>query len=167
MGFFASELRIVLQVHAKSNDSPWDTLRQLGVHEEQIHRLQEATEDPVLIASLPQATIENLQRECDVSFLESARLHAATEADVFFRLLIYHNYRLDEAMNKANAVFAANLKDHLAPGERNASIYPTLFASPHTESHTAKSRRASIARPAFRSASLLEADVRAARSTRA
>ncbi len=146
MGFFASELLTVLRSHTAPADSPWDILRRLGVHEGQIVRLQEAAEDVVLIASLPSSTLGLLRQELSLSPLENARLIAGQEADVFFRLLIYHNYRLDEAVNKSNSVYTASLKDHLASGGTSESIYPTVTSQAQGEAQAQKTRRPGRAR---------------------
>jgi hypothetical protein len=146
LGFFASELLTVLRSHTAPADSPWDILRRLGVHEGQIIRLQEAAEDVVLIASLPSSTLGLLRQELNLSPLENARLIAGQEADVFFRLLIYHNYRLDEAVNKSNAVYAASLKDHLASAGSSDSIYPTVTSRVQGDAPAAKTRRPGRAR---------------------
>jgi hypothetical protein len=125
MGFFASELAAILAAHAPA--SAWDTLASLDVHATQIERLQQAAVDVALVATLPEGVKQQLRQELALSPYEWARLQAGSEADVFFRLLDYHHYPLEEAVNKSNAVFAAALKDRLATGGAK-SIYPTTPA---------------------------------------
>lgn len=121
MGFFAGELDAILHDHGKG----WDYLSTLGVHAQQIKRLVAACEDVNQIASLDDNTQRQMDQELQLTPLERARLVAAGEADTFYRLLVYHKYLVEEAWNKANAVYSASLRDHLAVGGvRDASIYP-------------------------------------------
>lgn len=126
MGFFAGELATILSHHLPHpSSSPWSLLSRQGVHPQQIDRLKKASEEISLIASLPEATILQLRSELELTTLEFSRLQAALEADVFLRLLIYHSYPMDEAVNKANAVFAATLKDMIASGG-SEHVFPPL-----------------------------------------
>ncbi len=132
MGFFAGELAAILSAHqSHPQGSPWAILTRMGVHPQQIDRLKKANEDIGQIATLPQPYLSQLRAELDLTSPEWARLQAAIEADVFFRLLLYHNYSLEEAANRANAVFANVLKDQLAASGKQESIYvPTEEVSP-------------------------------------
>jgi hypothetical protein len=126
MGFFAGELEVVLQEHNPlPNESPWNVLNRLNVHPQQTERLQKAAEDIGQVATLPPPLLLQLKQELNLSPISWARLQAGVEADAFFRLLMYHNYSLEEAVNKANAVFASALKDKLATGGKSESIYPS------------------------------------------
>lgn len=126
MGFFASELGAVLSDHGKT----WEWLGTLGIHPTQIQRLRDAADDIAQVASLQPNLRAQVKQDLELIPLEVAKLEAGSEADVFFRLLCYHNYPLEEAANKANAVFAAALKDHLARSEDAAgSIYPSPTAT--------------------------------------
>jgi hypothetical protein len=126
MGFFAGELEVVLQEHNPlPNESPWNVLNRLNVHPQQTERLQKAAEDIGQVATLPLPLLQQLKQELNLSPIAWARLQAGVEADAFFRLLMYHNYSLEEAVNKANAVFASALKDKLATGGKSDSIYPS------------------------------------------
>ena len=126
MGFFAGELEVVLQEHNPlPNESPWNVLNRLNVHPQQTERLQKAAEDIGQVATLPPPLLLQLKQELNLSPIAWARLQAGVEADAFFRLLMYHNYSLEEAVNKANAVFASTLKDKLATGGKSESIYPS------------------------------------------
>ncbi|MBA3825221.1 MAG: hypothetical protein H0X24_15145 [Ktedonobacterales bacterium] len=126
MGFFAGELEVVLQEHNPlPNESPWNVLNRLNVHPQQTERLQKAAEDIGQVATLPPPLLLQLKQELNLSPIAWARLQAGVEADAFFRLLMYHNYSLEEAVNKANAVFASALKDKLATGGKSESIYPS------------------------------------------
>lgn len=127
MGFFAGELAAILQAHlSHPGGSPWVTLTRMGVHPQQIDRLKKANEDIGQIASLQESHLTQLRQELELTPLEWARLQAGIEADMFFRLLLYHNYPLEEAANRANAVFASTLKDRLALGGKSDTIYPSL-----------------------------------------
>jgi hypothetical protein len=127
MGFFAGELEVVLQENNPlPNESPWNMLKRLSVHSEQTKRLALAAEDIGQVATLPPPLLLQLKQEMNLAPLAWARLQAGIEADAFFRLLMYHNYSLEEAVNKANAVFANTLKDKLATGGKSDSIYPAL-----------------------------------------
>src|SRR5271165_2340937 len=127
MGFFAGELAAILQTHVNHPDaSPWSILSRMGIHPQQIDRLKKAAEDLAQVATLQSAQLQQLRQELELSPGEWARLQAGAEADTFLRLLLYHNYSLEDAANKANAVFAAALKDKLATGGRSESVFPTL-----------------------------------------
>lgn len=124
MGFFAGELAAILSAHqTHPQGTPWAILSRMGVHPQQIDRLKRATEDLGHIASLQNDYLLKLRHELDLSPVEWARLQAAIEADVFFRLLLYHDYSLEEAANDANAVFSAVLKDRLATGGKTDNVY--------------------------------------------
>jgi hypothetical protein len=142
MGFFASELGAVLVAHqAHGVDSPWLLLQRLGVHPNQVERLQQAAEDVTQVATLQASVLHQLRQELELSPYEWARLQAGSEADTFFRLLTYHNYPIEEAVNKSNAVFAAALKDKLATGGRSESIYPSTPAMEQIRANTPPPRR--------------------------
>lgn len=127
MGFFAGELEVVLHEHNPlPNESPWNVLNRLNVHPQQTERLQKAAEDIGQVATLPLPLLLQIKQELNLSPIAWARLQAGVEADAFFRLLMYHNYPLEEAVNRANAVFSAALKDKLATGGQSDSIYPSL-----------------------------------------
>ena len=96
----------------------------MGVHLQQVDRLKKANEDIGQIASLQESHLRQLRQELELTPLEWARLQAGIEADMFFRLLLYHNYPLEEAANRANAVFALTLKDRLDLGGKSDAIYP-------------------------------------------
>jgi hypothetical protein len=129
MGFFAGELLVVLQENNPlPNDRPWNLLHRLNIHPQQVERLAKAAEDIGQVATLPLPFLDQLKRELNLSPIGWARLQAAIEADAFFRLLLYHNYSLEEATNKANAIFAGSLRDHLANGGKGDSIYPPCSA---------------------------------------
>jgi hypothetical protein len=124
MGFFAGELEVVLREHNPlPNESPWNVLNRLSIHPQQIERLQKAAEDIGQVATLPPNLLVQIRQELNLNPISWARLQAGVEADAFFRLLMYHNYSLEEAVNKANAVFASALKDRLAVGGKSDSIY--------------------------------------------
>jgi hypothetical protein len=124
MGFFAGELEAVLTEHARDeHTSPWDALQHLGVHQQQIDRLQAAAEEFDQVATLPPGVLQQLKQELALQPLEWARLQAGIDADTFLRLLMYHHYPIDEAANKANAVFAAALRDKLATGGATSTVY--------------------------------------------
>ncbi len=126
MGFFAGELEVILEEHNPlPHESPWNVLNRLTVHPQQTERLQKAAEDIGQVAMLPPSLLLQLKQELNLSPIAWARLQAGIEADAFFRLLMYHNYTLEEAVNKANAVFASALKDKLATGGKSDSIYPS------------------------------------------
>lgn len=127
MGIFAGELAAVLQSHiSHPNGSPWAILTRLGVHPQQIDRLKKAHDDIAQVATLQASYLQQLRQELELTPYEWARLQAGIEADAFMRLLLYHNYSLDEAANRANSVFAAALKDRLATGGKSESIFPKL-----------------------------------------
>jgi hypothetical protein len=127
MGFFAGELEVVLQEHNPlPNESLWNVLNRLSVHPQQTERLQQAAADIGQVATLPLPLLLQLRQELNLSPIAYARLQAGIEADQFFRLLMYHNYALEEAVSKANAVFSSVLKDRLAAGSQAESIYPSL-----------------------------------------
>jgi hypothetical protein len=86
------------------------------VHPEQIARLQQAADDVCQVAKLSQDKVQQLRQELGLAPAEYARLQAGLEADAFFRLMLYHNYPIEEAVNKTNAVYANALKDRLAVG---------------------------------------------------
>lgn len=148
MGFLASELDAVLREHnPSSSESPWAILYRMGVHPMQVERLQSAVDDFGQVATLPSSTLQQLRQELGLTPGEYARLQAGVEADAFFRLMVYHNYPLEEAANKSNAVFANALKDKLATGARSESVYPnlagmeqlrTVIAPPKKRGRTAK-----------------------------
>jgi hypothetical protein len=126
MGFFAGELAVVLGEHNPlPNESPWNVLNRLNVHPQQTERLQRAAEDIGQVATLPHPLLWQIKQELNLSPVAWARLQAGIEADAFFRLLMYHNYSLEEAVTKANAIFANTLKDYLAVGGKSESIYPS------------------------------------------
>ncbi len=114
MGFFAGELEHALRARTHANGSPWTLLTRASLHPQRIERLKRAAEDISLTTTLPPDVQQHLRRELDFSPMEWARLQAAHEADTFMRLFIDHHYPLEEAVNKANAVFASTLKDMLA-----------------------------------------------------
>lgn len=121
MGFFAAELETVLKdhnLHERANY--WSILTRMGVHPQQIDRLKKAAEDAASVASLQTSHLDQLCRENDLTHAERCRLIAGVDADTILRLLLYHNYPLEEALNKANAIFAASLKDHLASSDPHA-----------------------------------------------
>lgn len=122
MGFFASELGAALSAHGES----WACLgARFGVHQQQVERLMQAEADPFFVSTLQRTACDQVAKELDFSPLEIARMVAGGEADTFFRLMIYHNYPIEEAMNKSNSVFAAALRDHMAnPLNVAGSIYP-------------------------------------------
>lgn len=127
MGFFAGELASILQAHVTHpGGSPWSILTRLGVHPQQIDRLKKAHDDLAQVATLQSTYLQQLRQELELTPGEWARLQAGIEADAFFRLLMYHNYPLDEAANKANAVFSSTLKDRLATGGKSESVFPML-----------------------------------------
>jgi len=127
MGFFAGELEAILRNHvAHPNGSPWSILTRMGVHPQQIDRLKKAHDDIGQVATLQGSHMQQLRQELELSPIEWARLQAGIEADTFLRLLLYHNYPLDEAANKANAVFSAVLKDKLATGGKTDNVYASL-----------------------------------------
>src|SRR6185437_8415236 len=107
MGFFAAELEALLQTRIPAHVSPWAILSRLHVHPQQIDRLKNAAADPRQVTALQAKDLQMLCQEVEVTPYEAARLHAAIEADVFLRLLSYHAYPLEDAMNTANAIFAA------------------------------------------------------------
>ncbi len=137
MGFFAGELAEILEQHQPpGSESRWVVLQRLGVHPNQIERLQHAADDVGQVATLQTNILQQLRQEYGLSPAEWARLQAGSEADTFYRLLVYHNYPLEEAINKSNAVFAAALKDKLATGGRGESIYPTTPALEQIRANT-------------------------------
>lgn len=124
MGFFAAELADILDRHRKADEAtPWEVLARMGIHPIQIERLQQAEIEFDHVASLPAQSMQNIRQELGLSALEWARLQSGLDADTFLRLLLYHNYPIEEAANKANAVFAAALKDRLATGSHAESIF--------------------------------------------
>jgi len=142
MGFFAGELAEILEQHQPpGTESKWVVLQRLGVHPNQVERLQHAADDVGQVATLQATVLQQLKQEFDLSPAEWARLQAGSEADTFYRLLVYHNYPLEEAVNKSNAVFAASLKDKLATGGRGESIYPTTPALEQIRANTPPPRR--------------------------
>jgi hypothetical protein len=117
MGFFAGELEQILRDHiTHPQGSPWVILKRMNVHHQQITRLKIATEQLAQVATVSEATLQQLRVELELSLLEWARLQAGMEADAFLRLLLYHSYALDDAVNTANAIFAMTLKDQLTTG---------------------------------------------------
>lgn len=123
MGIFATELATILTTHAPSDTDPWAPLFQIGMHPDLISRLQQATEEPSIISLLMRSTCNQLAKFLNLDTRERARLEAGIEADVFARLMIYHNYPPEEIANKANAVFANALKDCIATGGNSAARY--------------------------------------------
>src|SRR5579883_2575357 len=112
MGFFAGELEHVLRNHTTHpQGSPWSILARMNVHPQQIDRLKKAAEDIGQVATLPDQSMQQLRTELELTPLEWSRLQAGIEADVFLRMLLYHSYPLEDAVNTANAIFAAMLKD--------------------------------------------------------
>ena len=128
MGIFAGELHAILEQHAPEGSNPWLILQKMGVHQQQIDRLMEAFNDISLVATLQAQYLTQLRQELNLTPAEWSRLQAGLEADTFLRLLLYHNYPIDEAANKANAIFSAAVKDKLATGGRSESVFPTLNA---------------------------------------
>jgi hypothetical protein len=142
MGFFAAELASILeQQQSVDRTTPWEVLGGLGVHPTQIERLQHAANDISQVATLPATTLHQLKQTLGLSPFAWARLQAGAEADTFYRLLVYHNYPLEEAANKTNAVFAAALKDKLAVGGRSESIYPSTPALEQVRASAPQPRR--------------------------
>lgn len=117
MGFFAGELENVLRNHiSHPQGSPWSILARMNVHPQQIDRLKKAADDIGQVATLPDVALQQLRTEIELTPLEWSRLQAGIEADVFLRMLLYHSYPLEDAVNTANSIFAAMLKDRLATG---------------------------------------------------
>jgi hypothetical protein len=117
MGFFAGELENVLRNHiSHPQGSPWSILARMNVHPQQIDRLKKAADDIGQVATLPDVALQQLRIEIELTPLEWSRLQAGIEADVFLRMLLYHSYPLEDAVNTANSIFAAMLKDRLATG---------------------------------------------------
>lgn len=126
MGFFAGELEVILREHNPlTNESPWNVLNRLNVHPQQIERLQQAAADIGAVATLPDKLMVQIKQELNLSPIAWARLLAGIDADAQFRLLMYHNYTLEEAVKNANAIFASALKDRLATGGKSDSVYPS------------------------------------------
>ncbi len=127
MGVLASELLAILEDHnTDPKQSAWAALYKIGVHPSQVERLQQAADDIAQVATLPASMLQQLRQELGLTPAEYARLQAGVEADAFFRLMIYHNYPIEEAVNKTNAVYANALKDRLAVGGRSEAIFPVL-----------------------------------------
>src|SRR5262249_31439155 len=82
-----------------------------------------AAEDMTQVATLPAAHLLNIKQELELTASEWARLQAGLEADAFLRIVLYHNYPLEEAANKANAIFASTLKDRLTAGGQSEHSY--------------------------------------------
>lgn len=142
MGFFAGELQAILQTHVTPiGSSPWALLTRLGVHPQVIDRIKKAADDIAQVATLPENNLIQLKQELELTPAEWARLQSGIEADTFFRLLMYHNYPLEEAANKANAVFAATLKDKLATGGKSDSVYAPLSEDATTAMIQSRPRR--------------------------
>ena len=117
MGFFAGELYAILSAHqSHPQGTPWSILARIGVHPQQIDRLKKAADDIGQVATLPDVALQQLRNEIELTPLEWSRLQAGIEADVFLRMLLYHSYPLEDAVNTANSIFAAMLKDRLATG---------------------------------------------------
>lgn len=147
MGFFAGELETVLAAHKTSRDTTaWDILERMGIHPQQVDRLKTAAEDLAQVATLPPNVMQQLKQELELSPVEWARLQAGVDADTFLRLLMYHNYPIEEAANKSNAVFSAALKDRLTTGGRSETIYAptTIDASAAPTLPRRRGRRKSI-----------------------
>jgi hypothetical protein len=126
MGFFASEFLAIMQCRVAPGRSPWSTLQSFGVSDAQIKRLQAAAENIGEVATLPYSNLRAISQTFEFTLSEDARLLAALEADVFLRILLYHNYPLDRAAIYANAAFAGSVKDHLAANARFGGIFPTV-----------------------------------------
>lgn len=142
MGFFAGELEAILRAHVSHpNGSPWSILTRMGVHPQQIDRLKKAFDDIGQVATLQSSHLQQLKQELELSPAEWARLQAGIEADTFMRLLLYHNYPLEEAANKANAVFSAALKDKLATGGKSENVYAPMSESATAAMTTPRPRR--------------------------
>jgi hypothetical protein len=145
MGFFAGELYAILEAHwAPPSATPWSLLSRMNVHPQQIDRLKKAADDIGLVATLKGSDLQRLRDELDLSLIEWARLQAGMEADIFLRLLLYHTYPLYEAANKANMIFAAELKDRLMLGGRGESKYvpdDVMMLPDDSEPKTRQSRR--------------------------
>jgi hypothetical protein len=139
MGFFAAELETIL--HDRRPAASWEILAEVDVHPAQIERLRQAAMEIGMVATLPQSITQHLKQSLALSPYEWARLQAGAEADTFFRLLVYHNYPLEEAVNKTNAVFSAALKDKLAMGGHSESIYPTTPALEQVRANIPAPRR--------------------------
>src|SRR5271165_4967687 len=98
MGFFVGELVSVLETYMQpSDDSPWSVLARIGIPDQQIDRLESALDDITVIASLPTVQQQFIQQELELLPREWARLQAGAEADVFLRLLLWHNTPLEDA----------------------------------------------------------------------
>ena len=130
MGFFAGELEQLLRARTNAHSSPWAMLTHTHLRPQRIERLKKAAQDISHTTILPSEVRQQLRCDLELSFTEWARLQAAYEADTFLRLLMFHNFPLDEAVNKANAVFASALKDTLARGELS---HVQLSDGPHPE----------------------------------
>ena len=139
MGFFAAELQELLIKYAPV--APWDVLARAGIHPMQIKRLQVAAVETGQVATLMGASLAEVRQSLTLTPLDYCRLIAGIEADTFFRLLVYHNYPLEEAANKSNAVFASALKDRLATGGNSLSIYPLIDNRPYVSSSIKPRRR--------------------------
>ncbi len=112
MGFLAAELDELLKKHyTKQKGSHWSLLAQVHVHPQQIERLRTASEEFGRVASLQGTYLIALKDSLKLDAKAWARLEAAVEADKALRMFLYHKLDLDEAMNKANAVFSGALHD--------------------------------------------------------
>ncbi len=141
MGFFAGELEQVLRNHiSHPQGSPWSILARMNVHPQQIDRLKKAAEDIGQVATLPDVSLQQLKQELELTPAEWSRLQAGIEADVFLRMLLYHSYPLEDAVNTANSIFSAMLKDRLATGG-GEMIFPQLSDSVNMAIQAGRGRR--------------------------
>jgi hypothetical protein len=142
MGFFAGELEAVLREHNPiSQESSWNILHRLNLHPQQIERLQHAAADIGQVATLPSRSLVQIKQELNLGSVPWARLEAGIEADACMRLMMYHNYSLEEAVAIANAIFAQTFKDRLVLRETSEFIYPAGDQSDTPAPHPAPMRR--------------------------
>ncbi len=132
MGFLAAELDEILKKHyKKEKGSHWSLLAQIHVHPQQIERLRFASEEFGRVASLQGSYLLTLKDSLSLDTKEWARLQAAVEADKSLRMFLYHKLDLDEAMNKANAVFSGALHDlQISFGASQSSAYADTEPDP-------------------------------------
>lgn len=147
MGFLASD---IVDICTQRGINYCTLLAECGVHTTQIAHITAAADDPTDIARLPPAIITELDQRMAFTPAERARIDAAEVADTFLRLLYYHNYLPTEAMQKANAVYAAARRDRLAIGGTHGSIYPpiTIPGLPPTLPTKRRGRKPKAATPA-------------------
>ncbi len=138
MGFFAGELESVLEIHA-STGSPWSILTRLGVHPQQIDRLKKAHDDISQVATLQATYLQQMRHELELTPVEWSRLQAGIQADIFLRLLLYHNYPLDEAADIANSVFALKLRNSLAVGGKTELQFAPFSQADYEQLKSAES----------------------------